>query len=73
MSDVSEDETGRRPARSRQSEAGASAVEYGLLISGIAALIVVVVFAFGGNLTELFDNTCKTVGDGTSSAAQASC
>ena len=31
-------------------ERGASAVEYGLLIAGIAALIVVVVFAFGGNL-----------------------
>ncbi|HEX3223804.1 MAG TPA: Flp family type IVb pilin, partial [Nocardioides sp.] len=29
-------------------ERGASAVEYGLLIAGIAALIVVVVFAFGG-------------------------
>lgn len=58
---------------SRRNERGASAVEYGLLISGIAALIVVVVFAFGGNLTELFDNTCKKVGDGTSSAGQASC
>ena len=29
-------------------ERGASAVEYGLLIAGIAAMIVVVVFAFGG-------------------------
>ena len=31
----------------KMSERGASAVEYGLLIAGIAALIVVVVFAFG--------------------------
>ena len=29
-------------------EAGASAVEYGLLVAGIAALIVAVVFLFGG-------------------------
>ena len=33
-------------------ERGASAVEYGLLIAGIAALIVVVVFAFGDNITR---------------------
>ncbi len=31
----------------RDEERGASAVEYGLLIAGIAALIVVVVFALG--------------------------
>ena len=35
----------------KMDERGASAVEYGLLIAGIAALIVVVVFAFGDNLT----------------------
>ena len=29
-------------------ERGASAVEYGLLITGIAALIAIIVFAFGG-------------------------
>jgi pilus assembly protein Flp/PilA len=40
---------------------GASAVEYGLLIAGIAALIVVVVFAFGGKLSGVFDGTCKSV------------
>jgi pilus assembly protein Flp/PilA len=73
VNDVSEHETGQEPARSRESEAGASAVEYGLLIAGIAALIVVVVFAFGGNLSEIFDNTCKTVGDGTSSTATGTC
>ena len=38
-------------ARTADNERGASAVEYGLLIAGIAALIVVVVFAFGDNLT----------------------
>jgi pilus assembly protein Flp/PilA len=45
---------------------GASAVEYGLLIAGIAALIVVVVFAFGGKLKGIFSNTCKSVASSTS-------
>ena len=48
-------------------ERGASAVEYGLLIAGIAALIVVVVFAFGDNISDIFNETCDKVagGDGT--------
>jgi len=45
-----------------KTERGASAVEYGLLIAGIAALIVVVVFAFGGVLTNIFSDTCDSVG-----------
>ena len=49
-------------------ERGASAVEYGLLIAGIAALIVLVVFAFGDNLTDIFTDTCDAV-NGT----EASC
>ena len=46
----------------KMDERGASAVEYGLLIAGIAALIVVVVFAFGGVIKNIFSNTCKSVG-----------
>jgi pilus assembly protein Flp/PilA len=42
-------------------ERGASAVEYGLLIAGIAALIIVVIFAFGGVLNDVFDKTCGSV------------
>jgi pilus assembly protein Flp/PilA len=45
----------------KMSERGASAVEYGLLIAGIAALIVVVVFAFGGSLSGIFSKTCQSV------------
>ena len=45
----------------RMEERGASAVEYGLLIAGIAALIVVVIFAFGGNFKGIFTNTCSKV------------
>jgi pilus assembly protein Flp/PilA len=44
----------------RRLERGASAVEYGLLIAGIAALIVVIVFAFGDNIGDvLFEDTCQ--------------
>ncbi|KQQ41585.1 Flp family type IVb pilin [Nocardioides sp. Leaf307] len=44
---------------------GASAVEYGLLISGIAALVAAAVFAFGGGVDGLFGDTCDTVSAST--------
>ena len=47
--------------KAKMDERGASAVEYGLLIAGIAALIVVVVFAFGGSLKGIFTDTCSQV------------
>ena len=40
---------------------GASAVEYGLLVAGIAAAIVVMVFIFGGKINDVFTNTCNKV------------
>jgi pilus assembly protein Flp/PilA len=46
----------------KMDERGASAVEYGLLIAGIAALIVVIVFAFGGVIKNIFSSTCNQVG-----------
>jgi pilus assembly protein Flp/PilA len=54
----------------RYDERGASAVEYGLLITGIAALIVIVVYAFGGVLNIIFDSTCDKVG---ASASAGNC
>src|SRR4051794_34712643 len=54
----------------KMDERGASAVEYGLLIAGIAALIVVVVFAFGGVIKNIFTKTCNSVG---SSSGTGSC
>ena len=51
-------------------ERGASAVEYGLLIAGIAALIVAIVFLFGGALSDIFQETCDSV---TASSTTASC
>ena len=43
----------------KMEERGASAVEYGLLIAGIAALIVVAVFALGPIIKEAFTDTCN--------------
>jgi pilus assembly protein Flp/PilA len=54
----------------KMDERGASAVEYGLLIAGIAALIVLVVFAFGGVLKGIFTDTCSKV---SVSATNKSC
>jgi pilus assembly protein Flp/PilA len=49
--------------RAKVDERGASAVEYALLITGIAAVIVIVVFAFGGIVLHgLFESTCDKVG-----------
>lgn len=38
---------------------GATAIEYGLIAAGISLAIAAVVFAFGDDLTDLFD----TMGD----------
>ena len=46
----------------RMDERGASAVEYGLLIAGIAALIVVIVFTLGGTLESVFQDTNTSIG-----------
>ncbi|RYU09615.1 Flp family type IVb pilin [Nocardioides iriomotensis] len=45
----------------RKDEDGASAVEYGLLVAAIAALIVLIVFALGGVVKEVFTDTCSTI------------
>ena len=59
-----------RNITSRRNEDGASAVEYGLLVAGIAALIVTVVFVFGGVIKNSFSSTCGKIsgGSGTSTS-----
>lgn len=56
----------------KMEERGASAVEYGLLIAGIAALIVVAVFALGPIVKEAFTDTCGEIDSGNS-ALSANC
>ena len=41
----------------KMDERGASAVEYGLLVAGIAAVIVAIVFVLGGTLSGVFNKT----------------
>jgi pilus assembly protein Flp/PilA len=44
---------------------GASAVEYGLMIAAIAAVIVGTVFALGGYVKSAFDDTCTAINSRT--------
>ena len=55
-----------------QEDRGASAVEYGLLVAAIAAVIILVVFALGDNVKELFRGTCQNV-HGAGSFGGVSC
>ncbi len=54
-----------RQARDR----GASAVEYGLMVAAIAAVIVGVVFGLGTLVKNTFDKTCSSIKSGTASAS----
>lgn len=63
--------TSLRDARHRD-ESGASAVEYGLLAVAVAALIVVVVFAFGGMVRDIFSSTCGSIASSVSSSPTCS-
>lgn len=47
----------------QRDEEGASAVEYGLLVAAIAALIVLIVFSLGGIVKDSFKHTCDTIKD----------
>lgn len=47
--------------RHDRGEDGASAVEYGLLVAGVAAVIVTAVFLFGGALNTLMGDSCGTI------------
>jgi pilus assembly protein Flp/PilA len=48
----------RRIASRRHQDEGASAVEYGLLVAAIAAIIILVVFAVGSWVKGAFKDTC---------------
>jgi len=56
--------------RTRHREHGASAVEYVLLAAGVAALLVLVIYTFGGRVGDLFHHTCDVV---TAQTGQTSC
>jgi pilus assembly protein Flp/PilA len=56
-------------AQRNRGDEGATAVEYGLMVAAIAAVIVLVVFLLGNVVNKKFDNTCgainSTTGSGT--------
>jgi pilus assembly protein Flp/PilA len=45
----------------RKDDAGASAVEYALILAAITAVIVLVVFLFGARVHDLFTSTCQSI------------
>ena len=51
----------------KREEDGASAVEYGLLVAAIAAVIVLIVFTLGGYVKNAFSNTCNAIASNGSS------
>jgi pilus assembly protein Flp/PilA len=63
----------RRRPRPPLAEEGASAVEYGLLVSLIAAVVVVAVFALGGLVHNTFSDTCTTLETNSNSSSDSGC
>ncbi len=44
-------------------EEGASAVEYGLLVAGIAVVVMVSIYLIGTNLNSKFDSVAQKLGE----------
>jgi len=59
--------------RSRQSERGASAVEYGLIVVAIAALVTIAVLALGNVTTGMFESACTGVDEQASAVSSDTC
>ncbi|MGN6576860.1 MAG: Flp family type IVb pilin [Nocardioides sp.] len=55
----------QRLVNRRDNEKGASAVEYGLLVAAIAAIIVLIVFAIGKFVKAGFETTCTGLAGGS--------
>ncbi|QDY90413.1 Flp family type IVb pilin [Arthrobacter sp. UKPF54-2] len=55
--------------RLRRDQRGATAVEYGIMVSLIAVVIIVAVTMLGGNLASTFEGVACSVKGGTMGAA----
>ena len=62
-----------RPARRIRDEQGASAVEYGLLVALIAAIVVLAVFAMGSLVRNTFSDTCTSIEQNGNSTSDNGC
>jgi pilus assembly protein Flp/PilA len=58
--------------KAKMDERGASAVEYGLLVAGIAAIVVVAVMALGPVVKDAFGDTCTAIQTKDTNATTAS-
>lgn len=54
-------------------DAGASSVEYGLIVFAIAATVVIAVVALGRPVFAMYDNSCTTVKSAIESSQGATC
>jgi pilus assembly protein Flp/PilA len=59
-----------RKVMRRDEERGASAVEYGLMVAAIAAVIVGVVFALGTTVRQKFEQTSNCIQAGAAAGDQ---
>jgi pilus assembly protein Flp/PilA len=59
-----------REVRQNSKEHGASAVEYGLMVAAIAAVIVAIVFGLGQLVGSTFVGTCKSINQGAQAAGR---
>ena len=57
----------------RMGETGTSAVEFGLLVALIAAVIVMAAFALGGLVQGTFSDACSAVTDNAASTGKVEC
>jgi pilus assembly protein Flp/PilA len=55
--------------RTPRDDTGASAVEYGLLIAAVAAVTVIILFALGGVVRDLFSSSCTRIDSQTQTSA----
>ncbi len=63
----------RKVVQYKKNEEGATAVEYGLLVAAIAAVIVVIVFALGSFVNGAFKKTCDAISGNVTAAPAATC
>ena len=56
-------------AKRNAGDEGATAVEFGLMVAAIAAVIVVVVFLLGGVVKDKFNKTCGAINTGGTSGS----
>jgi pilus assembly protein Flp/PilA len=61
-----------RRTSGRRGDEGASAVEYGLLVAAIAAVVVALVFALGSYVRGAFQTSCDSIANSGVKAADSS-